>query len=134
MNHDKIGIQSYNSRIIDSDTLFMLDVSYQTRKSNNLSPSSIHYIILTGVLPRNVGAKVLVGTKQIGEVTEQAANHIYEFSGPASGTYVQVSGGSEGVNLAEIEIYGTLGMIMLLLSSASQLFIVPRKIFYSLKL
>ena len=105
-----------------------------TKPENPTIYHQVVYIILTGVLPRNVGAKVLVGTKQIGEVTEQAANHIYEFSGPASGTYVQVSGGSEGVNLAEIEIYGTLGMIMLLLSSASQLFIVPRKIFYSLKL
>ena len=66
-----------------------------------------------------MGAKVLVGTKQIGEVTEQTANHIYEFSGPASGKFVQVTGGSEGVNLAEIEIYGTLGMLMLSSSSSS---------------
>lgn len=51
-----------------------------------------------------------IGPTLVGKVETVFPGNRYEFLKTGSSNFVEVKGGSQGINLAEIEVFGTLGI------------------------
>jgi hypothetical protein len=53
---------------------------------------------------------VWIGPNKIGTIEKLDASHRYEFTNTQSDKCVELKSGTAGINGAEVEVFGTLGM------------------------